>query len=172
MTHLICAIDPGVRGVGAALFDVARKELIRAAYVQGNQDRNSPIVLAQFVALKLVQWIGFTEGLRRSTCSAAIEVPRIYPAGQHKGDQNDLINVALVSGACASLFNDVFQYYPREWKGTMDPDKMTERIKGRLSVAESVAVSRIGALDHNTFDAVGIGLFAVGRLQPERKIFR
>jgi len=66
-----------------------------------------------------------------------IEVPRVYPAARQKGDQNDLITVAGVAFAIAARLRlppyAITSYYPREWKGNLDPDEvMIPRIKGRL----------------------------------------
>jgi hypothetical protein len=51
--------------------------------------------------------------------------------------------------------------YPSEWKGQVPKDVMNERVLKRLSVKEHEALV---SSDHNTLDAVGIGLFHSGRL--------
>lgn len=171
-------IDPGVRGCGVAIF--ADKELRVAAYVKGSYSKLHPLKLAQICGDNVSHWISKQMGLGKPVipCAGvlAIEVPVSYgEAQQRKGDQNDLINVAMVSAACASLMPqfELVGYYPRDWKGTIDADVMTTRIKSRLSVIEAGQVWCVGAeLDHNTYDAIGIGLHTLGRLKQERKIFR
>jgi hypothetical protein len=65
-------------------------------------------------------------------------------------------------------------FLPREWKGTLDGDVMVERIKSRVDErpAERARVQFPQAQDkhHNVWDAIGVGLFVVGRLAP-RKVF-
>jgi hypothetical protein len=93
-----------------------------------------------------------------------VEIPRIYPIARQKGDQNDLIEVAFAAGKCSAFFQEVKKLYPRDWKGTMPKEKMTARIESRLSPTELAQVLTKGALRHNALDAVGIGLFELGRL--------
>ncbi len=123
-------------------------------------------------ALELRDWAN-ARGIYQPR-GVGVEVPRVYPAAKQKGDQNDLIAVAMVAAACASAFvgANVFSYYPRDWKGTIDGDVMTERIKGRLAPHELERVQLAGALSHNIFDGIGIGLHHFNRLQPKRVISR
>jgi hypothetical protein len=93
-----------------------------------------------------------------------IEIPRIYPVARQKGDQNDLIEVAFAAGKCSAFFQEVKRLYPRDWKGTMPKEKMTARIESRLTPTEFAQVLTRGALRHNALDAVGIGLYTLGRL--------
>lgn len=169
-------IDPGKRGCGVAIFEGS--VLHAATYVRGSQEKAPSLLLANLVAHRVVDFCRAVVPLP-AVCTIAIEVPRIYPAGQHKGDQNDLIDVAMVSSACAAaLFcllpsADLRAFYPRDWKGTIDADVMTKRIESRLTAAERLRFTHVSStLDHNTIDAVGICLHVLGRLTQERKIFR
>jgi hypothetical protein len=96
----------------------------------------------------------------------------VYPGPQQKGDQNDLIAVATVVGAvCAgNRWESIRLVEPREWKGTIKKAIFAERIEGRLTTQEKETVLLPGnkklALD--VWDAVGIGLFDLGRLGPKR----
>ncbi len=104
-----------------------------------------------------------------------VEVPRSYDAGQQKGPQNDLIDLALVCAAIAGKVGgdtEVVTYYPQEWKGSIKADTFTERILEALSNEEKQRIQRTGALDHNTIDAVGLGLKYLGRLERTRKYAR
>ena len=102
-----------------------------------------------------------------------IELPRVYPASHQKGDQNDLIQLAGVVGTLGGALSDVASrrsIYPRDWKGSMDADVFIERIKQRLGAAEHLRVElpSCSSLHHNIWDAIGIGLHALGRLAPRR----
>ncbi|WP_338865154.1 hypothetical protein [Myxococcus stipitatus] len=104
-----------------------------------------------------------------------IELPRVYAAACQKGDQNDLIQLSGVVGMLGGYLPNVAtrrSVYPRDWKGTLDAGAFIERIKQRLSPVEHLRVELLGAasLHHNVWDAIGIGLHALGRLSP-RKVF-
>jgi hypothetical protein len=65
----------------------------------------------------------------------------------------------------------VTQFFPRDWKGTVDPDAVCiPRIKERLSATEHQKVQLPGAEDlaHNVWDGVGVGLKCLGRFEPRR----
>ncbi len=137
---MIC-IDPGVRACGLAFFS-SDKELIYARYVLVSELRdqvaNSPLL---------------------------IEMPRIYPgSAQQKGDLNDLLDLAAVVGYCEALFGVGERVFPARWKGQVPKKIMTARIISKLTPDELSRIARVGAKDHNTIDAVGIGLWKLGRL--------
>ncbi len=102
-----------------------------------------------------------------------IELPRVYAASHQKGDQNDLIQLAGVVGMLGGSLPGIASrrsIYPRDWKGSLEPDAFIERIKQRLDAAEHLRVELPSAssLHHNIWDAIGIGLHALGRLGPRR----
>ena len=152
------AIDPGVNGLGASAFDA--DALIDARYIRGAPDLRA--WLAQHFS---------------STDRMVIEFPRIYRAAQQKGDQNDLLHVARAVGrvqeAAERIGMTIELIIPRDWKGTLDGDAMVKRIQGRVSGAElaRIALPTV-SLQHNVWDAVGIGLHATGRLAPKRVVPR
>ncbi len=136
---MIC-IDPGVRACGIARFDLSG-ELDWARYLPKEKCSLPP-----------------SEQL-------VIEMPRIYPgSGQQKGDLNDLLNLAAVVGYFEGRMWDVERVFPAAWKGQVPKKVMTARILKSLSPGELVRIERVGAKDHNTLDAVGIGLWKLGRL--------
>lgn len=106
--------------------------------------------------------------------SVVVELPRVYSAGQQKGDQNDLIALAFSAGRVSAQYRDATTVYPRDWKGTLDAEVMIERIKERLSDEERSRVQLPSAksLHHNVWDSIGIGLWKLGRLQPKRNYHR
>jgi len=144
---MILCVDPGVHGCGCALFEMSILQC--AGYVRGDFPTTASRV---------------REGVGGGVDGLVLEVPRVYP-GPRANDPNDLIDLALVDGLIAGEFTVPLKtYYPSDWKGQVPKKIMTERIKKTLDEVELLRVDRIGALDHNTFDAVGIGLHYLGRL--------
>ena len=134
---MIC-IDPGVKLCGGAVF--RGPELVWARYLPKEL---MPIALEHLV----------------------IEMPRIYPgSGQQKGDLNDLLNLAAVVGWLEGQTDDSSRVFPAAWKGQVPKKIMTARILSKLSPTELGCIEQIGAKTHNTIDAVGIGLWKLGRL--------
>ena len=163
MTYLFC-VDPGLRGCGAALF--REGHLWRASYVKNPTTEGRGYQAYATMGHAVWNWSVKTPRVEPIT-RQIIELPRIYPhAAQQKGDPNDLIDVACVGAAIAAMFGGVptETVFPSDWKGQVPKEIMTERIKSKLSHTEMALVELVGAKDHNTFDAVGIGLHHLGRL--------
>lgn len=123
-----------------------------------------------------------------------IEKPTIYP-GDRRTDPNDLIDLAVVVGRWLQLAEQSITVLPRVWKGTTPKPISHRRIWRTLDAHERDAVARcVGmsthAIDrkieaaclrlastgkvtgysweaHNALDAVGIGLFELGRYYNE-----
>jgi len=105
-----------------------------------------------------------------------IELPQVYTASKQKGDPNDLIRLAYHAGRLGMLFDafarcEVETIYPREWKGTIKKEIMTNRILSKLEPSE-IAVFNYAckkykvpaSKQHNLIDAIGIALWKAGRL--------
>ncbi len=178
------AIDPGVRGCGAALFE--NEVLCAATYVKnpatGGKRLDSAVRMAEAVARFRSLYFPTEPPLH-----LVIEVPRSYDAGHQKGPQDDLIDVALVAAAVAghiqSYCGAVTTYYPQEWKGTVKAETFLARILERLTPSEAGRIHLVGrtplhkvpdsdSLDHNTLDAIGIGLKFLGRGERTRVFAR
>lgn len=165
---ILVSVDCGVRGCGVAVFSDGL--LARATYVKNplhrGQSATSAIAMARAVRLYCVAGVPLDV--------LAIETMKIYPADEQKGNQNDLLGVQLVAGAITGILNarETISYIPQEWKGTIDADVCTDRIKSRLTIVEKAAVESVGELDHNTYDGIGIGLKYLGRFDPVRVFAR
>lgn len=91
-----------------------------------------------------------------------IEVPQIYPGQQQKGDQNDLIDLAVVVGryvecASAQCFR-VRLVKPREWKGQLPKDVCWQRVRETLTAVELEHMEKVPkSKAHNMHDAIGLG---------------
>jgi hypothetical protein len=91
-----------------------------------------------------------------------IEVPQVYPGQQQKGDQNDLINLAVDVGryaerAEAGRFR-VILVRPREWKGQLPKDVCWKRVRETLTLLERANMAKVPKSQaHNMHDAIGIG---------------
>ena len=176
------AIDPGIRGAGVAFFVGPR--LHQASYVvnpatSGNQTSEC-VSLAREVSNAVVLAM---RGTVKRPVKLVTEWPRAYTFGKQKGDQNDLLPLVGVNCAVAALLQDVvgstcelLSLHPDEWKHQVPKYTMNKRVWDILVTGEQSLVQRrnqkppggsIG-LDHNTLDAVGIGLHAVGRLERSR----
>lgn len=120
------------------------------------------------MAKEVFVWVGEAPSVM------VIECPRVYNAAHQKGDQNkSIIPLTLVVGALAGyspLTTLLVQYFPRDWKGTVDPDEvMIPRIQARLTPEERVCLEPCAeSLMHNVWDGIGVGLKYLGRLEPKR----
>ena len=175
------ALDPGLRECGVALFDLDTGELLVAGMPTNPERKARGLTAWARMAEGVAAFVSsFLEPPRASSEAVAIvvvsECPQVYTAGKSKGDPNDLIELAGVVGRVAGALgaSEERSCLPREWKGTLNGDVMVERIKARLGERphEHLRVQLPRAQDkhHNVWDAVGIGLHALGRLAP-RKVF-
>jgi len=159
----LLAIDPGIRGCGVAVFEDGN--LVSCAYVKNpfgaGDDPNAVLGMAHAVT----KW-----SLPVETC--VFEHPRIYTAAKSKGDNNDLMPLVAIGYLVAARYAVQTRVYPHEWKGQMPKEVCAARIRNRLTAQELDVLDRCltkaGAKGHNTVDAVGIGLHAVGRFSPKK----
>lgn len=158
---MIC-IDPGLRGVGVAKFDESNRSLSFAQYVKNPCERGRGYGAHHDLAIELREH-GYTGGL------LVIEHPRIYP-GMPDKDLNDLLDVVAVGAACAVALRpwELQTVYPSEWKGTVKKSVMLERIRKALSPEELARCEFTNKSDdEDLLDAVGIGLWRLGRLNKK-----
>ena len=100
-----------------------------------------------------------------------IEHPQIYPGGRTK-NPNDIVKLAVNAGVWAGHLSArarIEFVYPRSWKGTLNSDVCCARILERLGSGEHDDVYEESTKNippskrHNVIDAIGIGLFRLGR---------
>lgn len=161
--HSLISVDPGLRVCGIAEFN--NIGLLVWAELLKNPERKARGPEAWF-ALADVASATITWGLSRPL-TYACEVPQVYRGPKGKGDPADLIEIAGVAAAigCRLLPAEAFGYAPRQWKGQVPKEVMCRRIESRLSPEEVEAIEKCApSLRHNVLDAIGIGLFHLGRL--------
>jgi hypothetical protein len=160
---LIYAVDPGLRQCGLAVFHAEGKTLIHGVLVRSFSKDSGPNA-----------WRGMAKAIiAASACNvgdiAVFEFPKVYTAGKQKGDSADLLELAAVDGELSARFEvkgvTCQRYFPHEWKRQLSKEMTKARILERLTESEKNAVSKD---DHNVWDAVGIGLFFLGRFDPKK----
>lgn len=103
----------------------------------------------------------------------AIEVMYIRP-DDLKGESaavvakrmNDLLSVNLCAGQWIQSVNaqHTRRLKPHEWKGGLSKERHHPRVLDALAPAERALIPRLAEYKlHNVLDAIGIGLFALGR---------
>lgn len=193
----LLALDPSIRSPGVALFSGGElrraatlridADCLRCGLVVGpargcqcdTPDYGPVIPRCLRVAQEVLAWM-----LPTVPRALAVEWPQWYARDKSKGDPNDLAGLSGVAGAVAGILHvlaaqrqqglQVVGYKPAEWLGGQLPKSKTrtaagnpraERVLKRLTDLE---ICRMTDTGHDTVDAVGIGLHALGRLQPLR----
>lgn len=74
----------------------------------------------------------------------------------------DLITLAIRLGRVTSNFpeHEIELVTPHAWKGNLSKTLTRSRVMVSLSDEEKI---RVGEADHNAIDAIGLGLYALGR---------
>ena len=169
MSNYLITIDPGLRGLGLAVFE--KQTLVKACYVKNEAEGRgyaAHVELAKGTQSNL-RWAACGE-LYRS--NLLVEMPRVYPV-MPKTDLNDLLDLSGVGGAVAAKLSSSYgcaveHVFPSDWKGQLEKQAMVARIKGKLSEAERAVVEpAASSLMHNVYDAIGIGLWKLGRLNKK-----
>jgi hypothetical protein len=163
---VLLTLDPGIRGCGVALLDGPR--VAWAKYVTNPVKSGADVHAVREMARAV--WHALPH---LTVARLLVEWPQVYTYGKGKGDPNDLLALVGVGSALAALLPGavVEGVRPRVWKGTIDGDAMVARIQSRVTAAERVAIQLpCASLAHNVWDAVGIGLWRVGRLARQRVI--
>ena len=150
---MIISLDPGVKKAGVAVFH--DKKLTEAWLAHGkNWQDTAQNVKSHFIACYSAELV--------------MEKPQVYVQSKLKGDPDDLIGLALMAGCVAGMLSagvkSVYLYFPRQWKGQVPKNIMTARTKEKLSDEERSRVDLPAKyLQHNVWDAVGIGLYHLKR---------
>jgi hypothetical protein len=150
----LAAIDPGRAGMGWAIF----KD--RALVETGILENTSPREVVKVLGLVLARW---------APADAVVEVPQVYRQRMQKGDPNDLITVAIMAGLAVAVlapFTEAQLVRPHAWKGNRPKAVDNQQTLRLLNDMELRMVAASGASKsklHNVLDAVGLGLWKLGR---------
>lgn len=160
MDSKLVAIDPGLHVCGVAEFEDGRLVAVRAVEVEKGAGRGPTAWsdMAKAVDSSLSSW------LWSSSWSLVVEYPEIYTHGKSRPD--DILQVAGVVGALVTGLHgctSVSAYRPKVWKKQLPKAVHHRRVKERLSLSERTWFSKT---DHNGRDAVGLGLYELGRYRP------
>ncbi len=189
MSELV-SVDPSINSVGAARWSDG--VLIGSAQVRGlaSVADKSTGVRCLAMAVEIHRWVNPTPA--HFPLELAFEWPQVYRAVKSKGDPNQLIGIAGVGSALAGIFAaqnrlaNLLTPTPAEWIGQLPKvcpachgrrskackschgsaweTPRGRRIRSRLKPPELALV----ADQHDVIDAVGIGLYALGRLDVAR----
>jgi hypothetical protein len=174
----LIGLDPSMRSSGVAVF--GRGLLVAADRILIQRDAIAAITArCRAMAVAVLDWVeaprGDTDG-DTDGWDLATEYPQAYAPGRRgAGPPGDLIPMGLVIGGVAARCpGSVHQYLPGQWTGQLaktlkgDPrgSPRGERIWSRLDGGERAVAA--GCLQHDAWDAIGIGLHHLGRLAPRR----
>lgn len=174
---ILLAVDPSIRSPGAAIF--VSNELAAACVLKLEDIGGDIGHRTRYASRRICDWARAT-GLPVTSATVLIyEWPQIYAAAKSKGDPNDLPGLAAVGAGVAAMMpwhSSILTPTPREWTGGVPKSTKGDpwlsargiRIASRLSEKELSLVPK----SHDAIDAVGLGLFALGRFQRRRVISR
>lgn len=155
----LLAIDPSINSLGWARFE---NEVLVGAGVVTAKATIAPVYLRAAAIAERLRLVVDTAD------QVWCEWPQIYQrgGGRTKGDPNDLLGLAAVCGAIAA--SEISTHFravtPAQWKGQLGKEQSHQRIRARLHAQELTLWPE--SLDAR--DAVGIGLYALGRLTRRR----
>lgn len=150
------SIDPGSKAAGIAVW---RKKQLRLAFLARGETWQSTVENALERLSDEMLWPD----------SVIIEMPEVYMPRHSKGDPNrSLTPLFLQTGAFIASFGMRTKHatvLPKSWKGQTPKAIMIKRNQERLTSEERnhVELPKARSLQHNVWDAVGIGLHHLGR---------
>lgn len=161
---LTLAIDPGVsKGLGCALFDGSE---LACAWLHGGIG-GCPHPLLE-LATELAKDLGPT-GLDLTIDTLILEKPRVYTTVHQKGDQRDIINLAIVVGTLMASIKvqTILLAEPAEWKGQTPKHVTEQRAREALSADEidRVQLPHAKSLHSDVWDGIALGLWHLRRMR-------
>lgn len=150
----IVAIDPGKKHLGLAIFGCG--ELLSCSLVPVHN------TLALITIIR-----------SRPADIYVIENQQIYSRLQSKGDPNDILELAHISGMLRGVILltalveqrniQILRPRPREWKGTITKQVHHNRLEQKYPQAVSMMVEQKIPVSkrHNVWDAIGLGDWAL-----------
>lgn len=152
---MIATIDPGLSACGVALWDDDR--IVHATLVKSKCKTKVLSERVFWLSAAVKRYLELRPDSFAPVTTAIIELPQTYGGRAAKGDTNDLIHLALVVGALIAAVPTVHLVPPSAWKKNVPKEIMTARILGKLTDDEKSKVEFLS--NHNTLDAIGLGLW-------------
>lgn len=149
---VVAALDPGVRACGLSVWVDGR--LIRAELVRVDTTRWQPAIMAGAVVAAASIDAGLPEAW-------LVESPRSYPGREDREENLEGLRKVIAALRRIARPGVVRTVAPSAWKGNVPKVVHATRIFGALGQAEA----RIVPADHNVVDAVGLGLYGLGRVR-------
>lgn len=188
---MLVALDPGMNSPGVAVFHPGKApypDLYAAGRVSipRHLAENDAGQRWYYVAKHIVEWLAARVPMLTPPGIIAFEKPQWYQRAKSKGDPNDLVGVAGVAANVCGLLqpSKIISPEPATWIGQLSKVCPTcqgkakkkcvdcrgsawetprgRYIRKRLSADELALVPD----QNDAIDAVGIGLWALGRLKP------
>ena len=150
--HCLVAVDLGKRKVGVALFG-EDGVLIQAKTI--HTQRGTPDWNPHTTADAVLAWVCENAPLKEDW---VCEWPAIRPKDKNASDVRTLLQVGNSLEQEVGKWREKF--VPSEWKRNVGKDLHHQRLRAALDPEEQEMWDRLG---HDARDAVGIGLFALGR---------
>lgn len=176
----LIAFDPGLHNPALAVFQggvlvYASRVKVPTALKSTKLSMGTRCVGVAQEALKVLQ-AKFPD--LQGPVTLVVEWPKVYRGTKAKGDPADLLPLAGTGIALASLLTtrypglEIFTPIPFDWTGNLpkatkgDPRESVRgvRVWSRLSERERECV----VLSHDAIDAIGIGLWKLGRFERRR----
>jgi hypothetical protein len=168
----LIAIDPGVHSMAIAVFHDDGK-LIQAWNEKSKSIFKPDVKLS--VAEQVERWgspsVRLVNRLQATAPNGVHIIGErqvVYPGAKGlRTNPNDLLDLAMCAGAfygalCVDMRSTLRLVEPAEWKAQVPKDICRRRIEAMLTPAEKSAIKKGGEM-HNIYDAIGIGLFGLGR---------
>ena len=143
--HMMAAIDPGKHFCGASFWSVKKT--------------TAELMWAKLVPTDQTIFMFCVSGI--DNLHIVIEQPRNYRGSSAtdsgvKALKDTIIRLNIEYPLCKKTY-----FYPDQWKGSVPKPIHNKRTLDALSIKEKTLFD---TTDHNVIDAVGIGLFALGRV--------
>lgn len=180
---VLLAVDPGLNSPGVAVFvggELRWTAVLKPEPRSLNMGRRC-FAVAEEIGLEYLRYFPVSPN-----CVAA-EWPIIVPGSRQKAPPNDQIPLAGISVGVAAFVQTrrLTTYTPGEWSGGLsakapgsqrkrDRDAAQsprgQRVLSRLSPPELAVIEHAGP-SHDILDAVGIGLYHLGRFERRRVLY-
>lgn len=165
----LIAIDPGVHSMAIAVFGdggVLLDAWNEAAPMYSTDAFSRLLERWGSPSVRLINRLQSHVRLERNRIVGERQV--VYPGAKGlKTNPNDLLDLAMCAGAfygalCVDMVATLSIVEPAEWKAQVPKEITRKRIETLLGSTEKVLIKKGGEM-HNVYDAIGIGLFALGR---------